>query len=288
MLYTLENPFCGLRCNVCRGPSPVSKFVIGGTGFCGCRCCHWDYHSFLLQTSIPDTDVLAANLLSDVACGVYFLAVDRKRKTLVIACRGTLSVADAITDLNAHEISLRHHGYPDSYTHQGILHNTEWVWNHIKEQGAMKKFLDKNPDYSLTVVGHSLGAGTASLLTLLISRDPNFKTKPIKCFAYAPPPLLDLVLAKHQRTEELISTIVFDHDIIPQTSLSNLLYLKKDMGKVFEHAANSKWKVFGGVLRKKQSQLWLPDFDAGDFEPEFIRVEREERKKSTFRKYNKR
>ena len=53
----------------------------------------------------------------------------------------------------------------------------------------------ENPGFSLVVCGHSLGAGTASLLTMLLLRDQDDAALPaplqsadIRAFCYAPPP----------------------------------------------------------------------------------------------------
>jgi putative lipase involved disintegration of autophagic bodies len=58
---------------------------------------------------------------------------------------------------------------------------------------ALKAALQDNPDFRLIVTGHSLGAGTAELITLtILSGNVDFvdpaKTS-VQCIALAPPPV---------------------------------------------------------------------------------------------------
>ena len=47
------------------------------------------------------------------------------------------------------------------------------------------------------IVGHSLGGGIATLLSLLLKKKhPNF---PLHCYSFAPPPVADLVLAEQAK-----------------------------------------------------------------------------------------
>ena len=59
---------------------------------------------------------------------------------------------------------------------------------------SIKSTLENNPGYDLKVTGHSLGAGTAELVTMsLLSEPDNTKYIPpcasIKCIVLAPPPI---------------------------------------------------------------------------------------------------
>ena len=39
--------------------------------------------------------------------------------------------------------------------------------------------------YSLVITGHSLGAGVAAILAIILHEDPQYKH--LKCFAFSPP-----------------------------------------------------------------------------------------------------
>jgi len=58
--------------------------------------------AFLRQSGLRDVDLLYANWANDSVCTVaYSVTVDHSRQAVVITCRGTLSVNDAITDAMA-------------------------------------------------------------------------------------------------------------------------------------------------------------------------------------------
>jgi alpha-beta hydrolase superfamily lysophospholipase len=47
----------------------------------------------------------------------------------------------------------------------------QWVLQ--QEERILKKHCASHPDYTLSIVGHSLGAGIASLLLVLLHDDPS-------------------------------------------------------------------------------------------------------------------
>jgi hypothetical protein len=88
-------------------------------------------------------------------------------------------------------------GY-DGFVHSGMLKSAKKISNSPVKQAVIEA-LNKYPTYSLTLCGHSLGGGVASLLTLLWSRETidsegkkiyltnteiGLPLRPIKCFVY--------------------------------------------------------------------------------------------------------
>lgn len=67
--------------------------------------------------------------------------------------------------------------------------------------------------YQLVITGHSLGAGVASILALLIKL--NMKFPNMKCYAFSPPgSLFSFPLAQY--CKELITSVVLGNDIVPR------------------------------------------------------------------------
>ena len=105
---------------------------------------------------------------------VYFLVRDRRRKALVLCIRGTWSASDVLTDLccTAEEYSGPGTSPPLSSSrnqtgqrycaHHGMLEAAMAVAIEMEE--IIQEALNENPDFSLVIVGHSMGAGCASLL----------------------------------------------------------------------------------------------------------------------------
>uniref|UniRef100_A0AC35F9U1 Fungal lipase-like domain-containing protein n=1 Tax=Panagrolaimus sp. PS1159 TaxID=55785 RepID=A0AC35F9U1_9BILA len=52
--------------------------------------------------------------------------------------------------------------------HRGMLNAARYVYNTLKANGVLEDLLVLNPEYQIVVCGHSLGAGIAALLTLLL------------------------------------------------------------------------------------------------------------------------
>ena len=172
MLYTFNHLCTIATCALCRRSTPLDAAEMEGSGCRPLPCCFPSWKScllsvraFELQSGVPSREILYCHL---GAAPVYYVVVDREKKSLVVSVRGTLSVADALIDLDAQLASLAPFGYPHGYTHQGILQNAIHCRDHIDRKGVVASFLRLNPDYALVVVGHSLGAGTAAALTLIL------------------------------------------------------------------------------------------------------------------------
>jgi hypothetical protein len=119
--------------------------------------------------------------------------------------------------------------------HEGILHSAQQLLQEISpliEEYALSKGFD------VVCCGHSLGAGAASLLAILIRgkyaslvtfstderRDDNDDTRKkserVRAYAFAPPPLLDRLSSLACR--HYVTSVVNNSDIIPRSSLTNL------------------------------------------------------------------
>lgn len=52
--------------------------------------------------------------------------------------------------------------------HRGMLKGAHYVYDVLKTHNVLEDLKMLNPDYTIVVCGHSLGAGIATLLTLLL------------------------------------------------------------------------------------------------------------------------
>lgn len=52
--------------------------------------------------------------------------------------------------------------------HRGMLRSARYVFGLLHANRVLEGLKMKHPDYTIVVCGHSLGAGVASLLTLLL------------------------------------------------------------------------------------------------------------------------
>ncbi|ELR14039.1 lipase [Acanthamoeba castellanii str. Neff] len=150
------------------------------------------------KTGIDEADLITTQWDSKDFNPGHYMAYDHSRKTVVIAIRGTFHLRDALTDLVA-----SYEPFEDGVAHCGILHTAQ------KKLELLEPFLIEalraHPDYGLVIVGHSLGAGAASLLTILLHN-------------------ISLDLAKKYR--HLITSYVMGDDLVPRLSYGSMEELK--------------------------------------------------------------
>mmetsp|Transcript_6487 Transcript_6487/g.16925 ORF Transcript_6487/g.16925 Transcript_6487/m.16925 type:complete len:632 (+) Transcript_6487:462-2357(+) len=100
-----------------------------------------------------------------------FLAFHKDRKVAYLSIRGTHTVADVLTDLVSHTESAEHPTIDDDgivHAHAGMLASARAI---VSRSRPILKGLLEPQGYALVVTGHSLGAGTAALVTILLSVD---------------------------------------------------------------------------------------------------------------------
>ena len=100
------------------------------------------------------TDLLFVGQIGDLHKVNFYVCIDQKNKTLVIALRGTMSIQDSITDI---ECSPLH--FPqiadDCYVHSGIGKCAQYVFDILISNEKIKGFLSIHPDYDVVICGHS-------------------------------------------------------------------------------------------------------------------------------------
>ena len=87
--------------------------------------------------------------------------------------------------------------FDGGYVHNGSLKAARWVFDAQCE--FLRGLVDRNPNYTLTFAGHSMGAGVVALLVLIVVQNlyklGNIERNKIRCFAIAPTKCMSLNLA---------------------------------------------------------------------------------------------
>ncbi|EGC35792.1 hypothetical protein DICPUDRAFT_151806 [Dictyostelium purpureum] len=187
------------------------------------------------HTGVKKEDIITSKWFSSKYSPGHYLALDHEKKSLVFVLRGTFNYFDVITDLVA-----KSYLYMDGCAHLGIL-----LCAHMKMKEMyvlIRKTLDIYKGYRLVVTGHSLGAGVASLFTILFhDMHPEI---PIHCFAYGVPCILSLEVASHPKIKSLITTYCMNDDIIPRLSFNSLFYLREVIDSILLQSKTKIQKVF--------------------------------------------
>ncbi|CAG8502620.1 15392_t:CDS:2 [Acaulospora colombiana] len=171
----------------------------------------------------------------------YFLIRDHTTQSIILALRGTMSVHDLIVDLTCEYEDFQ---LPEDVqrgddtlhqVHKGMIK----VARSMATPGqsgvfeALKREMEANKDYGLILVGHSLGAGVASLLALLLASPSTCMTtrwsrlplgRRVHAYAFATPCVMSAELSR--RTRNLITSVAYDSDMICRLSLGHVLDLR--------------------------------------------------------------
>lgn len=238
------------------------------------------YYGYAIQAynanpRIIQQDVMLNNLpdkeTSNIKMPRHVVFLDHVTRSIVVSVRGTASVSDMLTDLYIEPYPFlepsrnlfAHHGMAESaeallplvtaaiqeirqrtYTASSKAKNNPLA-NILNRKSAK---LYKYSDYRVVVTGHSLGAGTASLLAILLCMKSNITAT---AFAYAPPPVVSTLHAishlkphkwqipfkipfvKPQLTPSYqIHSFVHNNDIISRSSHTQILSLVSALSAV--------------------------------------------------------
>ncbi|CAF1702988.1 hypothetical protein HID58_053180 [Brassica napus] len=147
----------------------------------------------------------------------YMIYLDHDNDAVVLAVRG-LNLAKESDYALLLDNKLGQTKFDGGYVHNGLLKAAMWVFE--EEHEVLNRLLEENPSYSLTFVGHSLGAGVVSLLVLFVlqnrGRLGNIERKRIRCVAIAPPRCMSLHLAVAYA--DVINSVVLQDDFLPRTT----------------------------------------------------------------------
>ncbi|GAM22545.1 hypothetical protein SAMD00019534_057200 [Acytostelium subglobosum LB1] len=187
------------------------------------------------HTGIGKDDIICYRFTSTNFDPGHFVAIDHKTKSIILSIRGTFHARDILTDLVATNTK-----FLKGYAHNGILRCARNKFNELSS--LLVQQLDEHPGYRLVPVGHSLGAGTAALFTLLFHAE--YPDLPIHCYAFAPPCVTSFEMALDESTKRLITSFVLNDDMIPRLSYQSLEHLKTMVCSLLESNTNLIQKSF--------------------------------------------
>ncbi len=205
-----------------------------------------------LRNNMEHSELVYGNFGNDVKLSPYCIFLDHKKKMVVVSIRGTLSIEDAVTDAIAETVSMKTVGEKwnfngkNRFAHEGILKSADFICSELKEKGILDKKLkelqgkgnNKN-DYGLTIVGHSLGAALASVVSYILKSE----YKDIQCFAFAPPAcVFDPETA--EECEDFITSVVLGDDCVPRINFCSLVHMRERVLDALVRSKVSKHVIF--------------------------------------------
>ncbi|XP_029663024.1 sn1-specific diacylglycerol lipase beta-like [Formica exsecta] len=224
------------------------------------NCCLCYLSGIKYLSKLSEEDILFASLKNHL-CEIPFCVIaDHKTANIVVAIRGSLSLRDLITDIAAASDSFECPGLPPNSTaHRGMIIGVKIILKQLENYKVLERAFATYPNYNLTITGHSLGAGLAILLGLLIR--PRYPDLRVYAFA-TPAGLLSRDAARI--TEEFALTIGLGDDLVMRLSVDSIENLRTSLLTTLRDCRLPKYRVvlngFGyalfGVSENDLSKTW--------------------------------
>ncbi|XP_069889604.1 diacylglycerol lipase-beta [Dipodomys merriami] len=234
-LYIYRNPFTGL-CTIggdCYRSRTAEYDLVGGDQL----NCH--FGSILQTTGLQYRDFIHVSFHDKVYELPFLVALDHRKECVVVAVRGTMSLQDILTDLSAESETLDLGvDLQDCVAHKGISQAAKYIYRRLVHDGILSQAFSVAPEYRLVVVGHSLGAGAAALLAIMLRGS----YPQVQAYAFSPPRGL-LSKSLYEYSQDFIVSLILGKDVIPRLSVSNMEDLKKRILRVIAHCNKPKYKI---------------------------------------------
>lgn len=159
----------------------------------------------------------------------HFIAFNHADKLCLLVVCGTKSAADGLTNATVLNEEL-YEGGP--VCHQGMARGARWIAERYR---SLFSHVFAPAQYKLVCCGHSLGAGTAALVTMLMNAKYNLSSE---CFAFATPACVSAT----STVDETVTTVVLRDDIVPRASVYNVYQKLVELRQLdWNEVAKGKW-----------------------------------------------
>ncbi|GLJ11000.1 hypothetical protein SUGI_0140070 [Cryptomeria japonica] len=190
-------------------------------------CIHFSkkpFHLFLEATGYSKEYVLLQEPKAGLLKPAFTILVDDKSHSFLLLIRGTHSIKDTLTAVTGAVVPFHHTVLGEGgvsnlvlgYAHCGMVAAARWISQLAVP--CLIKALEKHPDYSIKVVGHSLGGGTAALLTYILREHKEFSST--HCITFAPAACMTWELA--ESGTQFITAIINGSDLVPTFSATSV------------------------------------------------------------------
>ncbi|GAB2293253.1 hypothetical protein Dimus_027459 [Dionaea muscipula] len=228
----VENVFGGEGSLQLKGPEIVAelRYLLNLLTLC------WHFSKkpfplFLEETGYTKEEVLLQEPKAGILKPAFTILADHKSKRFLLLIRGTHSMKDTLTAATGAVVPF-HHSVVHSggvsnlvlgYAHCGMVAAARW----IAKLGTpcLIKALAEHPDYNLKIVGHSLGGGTAALLTFILREQKELSTS--SCVAFAPAACMTWELA--ESGDGVITSVINGADLVPTFSAASVDDLRAEV-----------------------------------------------------------
>lgn len=175
---------------------------------------------FLEETGYSQESVLLQEPKAGILKPAFTILADHRSKSFLLVIRGTHSIKDTLTAATGAVVPFHHTMVHEGgisnlvlgYAHCGMVAAARWIAKLAKP--CLLKALSIYPEYKLKIVGHSLGGGTAAILTYVLREQKELSTA--TCVAFAPAACMTWELAESGC--EFITSVINGADLVPTFS----------------------------------------------------------------------
>jgi len=189
----------------------------------------------------------------------HFVAVDSKKKAVVLAIRGTFTVSGLVTDLDGTTVE-----FCGGYAHKGIQEMAAAILHNQDTISAIKNALRRYEGYELILTGHSLGAGVACLANIQCHYENRFPSTQIRCFGFASPPVfaakdgtMNFTNIRVRMAIDNATCYIHEDDCVPFLGADSVRRLAFVINKLHEEdhkvSVLDRWRMASGKMTPTES-----------------------------------
>nr|XP_043629268.1 uncharacterized protein LOC122600588 isoform X2 [Erigeron canadensis] len=186
---------------------------------------------FLESAGYSEADVLLQKPKAGLLRPAFTIICDKKLKCFFLLIRGTHSIKDTLTAATGAVVPFHHSVLHDGgisnlilgYAHCGMVAAARWIAK--LSIPFLLEALKENPGYEVKIVGHSLGGGTAALLTYILREQKDLSF--VSCITFAPAACMTWELAESGK--HFITTIINGSDLVPTFSTASIDDLRTEV-----------------------------------------------------------
>ncbi|KAH1120552.1 hypothetical protein J1N35_003712 [Gossypium stocksii] len=189
---------------------------------------------FLDSAGYSEEDALLHKPKAGLMKPAFTIIRDENSKCFLLLIRGTHSIKDTLTAATGAVVPFHHSVLHDGgvsnlvlgYAHCGMVAAARWIAKLTAP--CLLKAIAQYPGYKVKIVGHSLGGGTAALLTYILREHKEFAAS-TTCFTFAPAACMTWDLAESGK--HFITTIINGSDLVPTFSAASVDDLRTEVTK---------------------------------------------------------
>ncbi|PUZ45700.1 hypothetical protein GQ55_8G245900 [Panicum hallii var. hallii] len=227
-----QHEYTGSNCVPLKGPG-VRQELIGLLRYL--RLCMFfskkPYEVFLEFAGYGQSDILIRKSKSKLMKPAFTVVHDESTKCFLLFIRGATSTKDRLTAATAAEVPFHHSVLQDGrrsnlvagHAHCGMVAAARWIADQAIP--CLSKAVEQFPDYRIKIIGHSMGAGIAAILTYMLREDNKLSSS--SCIAFGPAACMTWDLA--ESGNNFITTVVNRNDLVPSFGKASASILRTEV-----------------------------------------------------------